>query len=284
LKSVKLTNSWIILRFLILYTITVGFFGYLGGLLAGVNLADNSNPVPTPIQNFVITLSELAGTFLIVWYVLRYLDKESINSIGLKNIKTRVILTGVLTGFVIMLSGFVLLLLFNQIKIAGTQYKIGSLFINLVVFIAVAFMEEIAIRGYVLRKLMRWTNKYTALIISSVIFSALHAPNPNINFLPLLNLFFAGLLLGIVYIYTKNLWFSIALHFSWNFFQGAIFGFNVSGIEFNSIIIQKIQHNNIWNGGDFGFEGSVLCILMQIAGILIIFNFFRNYSVKPKSG
>ena len=284
MKSVKLTNSWIILRFLILYTITTGIFGLFGGLLSGVNLADNPNLIPTPIQNFAIILFELAGTLLIVWYVLKYLDKESINSIGLKSIKIKVILNGVLTGFLIMLSGFVLLLLLNQIKIVGTQYKIGSILINLVAFTAIAFMEEIAIRGYVLRKLMRWTNKYTALIISSVIFSVLHALNPNINFLSLINLFFAGVLLGIVYIYTKNLWFSIALHFSWNFFQGAIFGFNVSGIEFNSIIIQKIQHNNIWNGGAFGFEGSVLCILFQMVSILIIFNFFRNYKVKSKSG
>lgn len=283
MRSVKLTNSWIILRFLIFYTITAGIFGYCGGLLAGVNLADSPDPVPTPIQNFAITLFELAGTFLIVWYVLKYLDKESINSIGLKNIKTKVILNGVLTGFVIMLSGFVLLLWFNQIKVVGTQYKIGNLFINLVVFTAVALMEEIAIRGYVLRKLMRWTNKYTALVISSVIFSALHGPNPNIGFLPLLNLFFAGLLLGIVYIYTKNLWFSIALHFSWNFFQGAILGFNVSGMEVNSIIIQKLPHNNIWNGGAFGFEGSVLCVLFQMVSIVLIFSFFRNYKMKSKS-
>ena len=184
-----------------------------------------------------------------------------------------------MTGFFIMFSGLCLLLLLNQVAIIGIQYKIYALLLNIGIFLAIAFAEEIVIRGYVLNKLLGSTNKHVALIISSVIFSLFHALNPNINFLSLINLFFAGILLGIAYIYTKNLWFPIALHFSWNFFQGAIFGFNVSGMEFHSVFIQKTQHNNIWNGGAFGFEGSILCILFQMIGILILFLIY-NSSVK----
>ncbi len=86
----------------------------------------------------------------------------------------------------------------------------------------------------------------------------------------------AGLLFGLSYIYTKNLWFPIALHFSWNFFQGTVFGFNVSGKETYSLIITKENSFNIWNGGNFGFEGSILSILFQIFAIGIVFLIFKN--------
>ena len=61
-----------------------------------------------------------------------------------------------------------------------------------------------------------------------------------------MSLFLAGILLGITYIYTKNLWFPVALHLSWNLFQ-TLFGFNVSGKDFYSLIEFKIQENNLLN-------------------------------------
>ncbi len=64
------------------------------------------------------------------------------------------------------------------------------------------------------------------------------------NLMSLLNLFFAGIILGLPFIFTKNLWYSISLHFSWNFFQ-AFFGFKVSGSFFYSSIIQRINNNNL---------------------------------------
>ena len=92
----------------------------------------------------------------------------------------------------------------------------------------------------------------------------------------MLGLFLAGLLFGSPCIYTKSLWFPIALHFSWNFFQGTIFGFNVSGMDTYSFITTKEDFANIWNGGGFGFEGSWLCILFQLLALLIVYFVFKK--------
>ena len=101
-------------------------------------------------------------------------------------------------------------------------------------------------------------NKYVALVLSSLLFAILHIFNPNTSAIGMINLFLAGILLGVSYIYTKNLWFPVALHFSWNFFQGPVFGFHVSGLDMNAIIIQKPQEEQLFSGGTFGFEGSIL--------------------------
>jgi hypothetical protein len=103
-----------------------------------------------------------------------------------------------------------------------------------------------------------------------------------IEILSLIQLFIGGLLLGIPYIITRNLWFSIGLHFSWNFFQGTIFGFNVSGIENYSIIQTKYNTANIWNGGLFGFEGSILCLILQIVAIALILLKFNKEEKRLK--
>ena len=106
----------------------------------------------------------------------------------------------------------------------------------------------------------------------------MHGANPNMDWFSFLNLFLAGILLGMSYVYTKNLWFPIALHFSWNFFQ-SLFGFNVSGQDFYSLIEFNIPEKNKLNGGDFGFEGSVFSIIIQI---ILIFSIFIYYQRKLK--
>jgi len=82
------------------------------------------------------------------------------------------------------------------------------------------------------------------------------------------------------YIYTKNLWFSIALHLSWNLFQ-ALFGFNVSGHENYSLIeFEMTNQPNLLNGGPFGFEGSYLAIIAQVMTIIAIWFHFNRKKVK----
>ena len=117
---------------------------------------------------------------------------------------------------------------------------------------------------------MQSMNRYVALSISSVIFMSIHLLNPNVNFLSVINLFLAGIVLGIYYIHKPNLWLPIGMHLTWNFFQGPIFGFEVSGIETKSIIGQSIKGNEIITGGAFGFEGSIIATILIVTMILYL--------------
>lgn len=146
---------------------------------------------------------------------------------------------------------FVGLLLFNQIQYVGSQFIFSDFMAGFLLYVFVALTEELLVRGYVLSNLMDSMDKYWALVISSVIFSILHGGNPSFGWLPALELFLAGILFGIPYLYTQNLWFPIALHFSWNFFQGTVLGFKVSGQEHYSVIQLAYESENLWNWGKF---------------------------------
>ena len=106
----------------------------------------------------------------------------------------------------------------GEIKFIGFNYDLKNIILLFLLFIAVSIAEETYVRGYVLKNLLQSFNPIISLIISSAIFSLLHFFNPNVNYIALTELFIAGILLGISYVYTKNLWFPIALHLSWNFF------------------------------------------------------------------
>ena len=104
--------------------------------------------------------------------------------------------------------------------------------------------------------------------------------NDNITVLSFVNLVLAGFFLGISYIFTKSLWFPIGLHFTWNLFQGPVFGFEVSGHKIISIIKPILNGEQIYTGGEFGFEGSIFCVFIVVIGTFCIYKFYskENFS------
>ena len=101
--------------------------------------------------------------------------------------------------------------------------------------------------------------------------------NPNVAFLPMLNLVLGGLLLGASYLYTRNLWFPVSLHFFWNWIQGPVLGYEVSGNRFcETLFSLRLPANNLINGGAFGFEGSLVCTVLATLFTLFIIWWFEQ--------
>ena len=150
--------------------------------------------------------------------------------------------------------------------------------ISFVFFLLVAVTEELALRGFVLERMLQGgINKFWALFFSSVLFSLIHIGNPNFNFLSFINILLAGVLLGSSYIYTRNLCFPIALHWFWNWIQGPVLGYEVSGNKFGeSMLTLHLPEANLMNGGAFGFEGSMLCTVLMILGTGVILKMFSK--------
>ena len=269
-------RPWLrILLIIFPYILIVGTFQILGGLLMGFTFND-SEIEETSIQRLVIQLFTFFGTSLVVWIFLKLVDKEKFIDLGfrIKNGFKR-FWVGFAIGAIIMFFGFGLLELLEEIHFQKINFDFTQVSISIVVFLLVSFTEEILFRGYVLRNLMYSFNKYTALILSSILFSLMHGFNPNIDIIGFSNIFLAGILLGITYIHTKNLWFPIALHFSWNFFQ-TVLGFNVSGKNTYSVIKFSIDEKTLLNGGAFGFEGSILALASMLIAIVAIMLHYRR--------
>jgi len=267
--------GWIRVLLLIFpYVIIVGIFQIIGYIIAGISFEEELQP--TTIQSFILSIATLLATLTVLYLIMRFVEKRKFKELGLK-IKDRGfdLLAGVIIGLIVMATGFFLLIVLNEINVQNFNLDLEEVLLSIGVFMAVSISEELFCRGYIQRNLMYSFNNYIALIISSLLFALAHSFNPNLSWIALAGLFGAGILLGLSYIYTKNLWFPISLHFSWNLFQ-AYFGFNVSGQEFYSIVEFNIAEENILNGGKFGFEASIFSLILQIALILLIFRYYQK--------
>ena len=230
------------------------------------------------VADTIIQYFDLIGVLLLLWILMRFVDKESFVKLGF-SLKGKIndIILGMTLGLLLMAVGYTILILLGEIKFIGFNYDLKNIILLFLLFIAVSIAEETYVRGYVLKNLLKSFNPIISLIISSAIFSLLHFFNPNVNYIALTELFIAGILLGISYVYTKNLWFPIALHLSWNFFQ-VMFGFNVSGMDTYSLIEFEIIENNNINGGDFGFEGSYLSILFSLIVMYFLWKYYKKFA------
>ena len=196
----------------------------------------------------------------------------------------RSLLRGALFVVFLYVVGFGLSLLLGAVEVVGFLFSPISLLVSLLLYFFVAVTEEVIGRGLILgRMLDGGINKFVALFISAVLFSLMHLFNPNFAFVPFLNIMVAGCFLGASYIYTRNLCFPIALHWFWNWIQGSVLGYKVSGNEFSNenLLILHFPEENLINGGTFGFEGSILCSLLLVLGTVIILrHYYKGLEIK----
>lgn len=196
----------------------------------------------------------------------------------------RSLLRGALFVVFLYVVGFGLSLLLGAVEVVGVLFSPISLLVSLLLYFFVAVTEEVIGRGFILgRMLDGGINKFVALFISAVLFSLMHLFNPNFAFVPFLNIMLAGCFLGASYIYTRNLCFPIALHWFWNWIQGSVLGYKVSGNEFSNenLLILHFPEENLINGGTFGFEGSILCSLLLVLGTVIILrHYYKGLEIK----
>jgi len=142
------------------------------------------------------------------------------------------------------------------------------LFRTLIFFWIAAAWEELIFRGYPFQALVDGTGVWPAVLISSLLFAALHGWNPNITWLAMANIFLAGILLALAYLRTRSLWFATALHVGWNWAMASLFDFPVSGLTgFETPLYDVVEAgSDWWTGGAFGPEAGLAGTLVLLAG------------------
>ena len=219
----------------------------------------------------VISMIGLLCTVFTVWIFRKFIDRKSMLSLGFKLKDYRNdLFAGMGWGFLLILIVFLVLWLSGMVNVTGIRFNLLSVFSYFILFIIVALNEEILMRGYILSNLMDSMNKYVALVLTSILFSAMHLLNANTSIFSTFNIFVSGILLGIYFIHKRNLWFPIGMHLTWNFFQGPVFGFNVSGNVTDSIAINNITGSELITGGEFGMESSLITTITMLIFITVI--------------
>lgn len=284
----RLAGQLLFLLVLLIPALTVA--GLLLVLLPGVSLEALTGEALGETVLLVSAPAQFVAMVGSVFLARRLLDRRSILSLGLSWRRTagRDLLAGVLLTLPMIGSIFLVEWAAGWLQIESFAWQsrplsawLPSLLALLVVFILVGFGEEITFRGYWLQNLEEGVKLPWAVAISSLAFSLAHLQNPGISVPAVLGLVAAGLLFAFAYLRSGSLWLPIGVHIGWNFFEGPVFGFPVSGLEAVRLIEQTAQGPSLWTGGEFGPEAGLLLLPALALGAALIALYTR---ARPRHG
>lgn len=261
----------------------------LGFLAAGVSPAFTAG-LPGSSDgswSLLALFSSGSAVILSVWAAAHLLDRRSPRQYGFAISPTwlKELAWGLGLGAALMTVIFLLELGLGWIRVEaflpdpqGPSSLTGGLGIQLAAYTLIGFYEELLNRGYLIKNLSEGflavlsspsLAVLAASLISAACFGLLHAANPNSSLGSTLNICLAGVFLGAGFLLTGQLAVPIGLHISWNFFQGSIYGFPVSGASFFSPRILQIRQlgPDLWTGGPFGPEGGLLGTFVMLLGL-----------------
>ena len=222
----------------------------------------------------------LIATTASVYIARRWLDKMSFESLGLKLNQQAFMDVLVGIGITVVQMGliFVVMLGLGWLTFEGFAWEfdpIGTVITGVLTFfigfIIVGWNEELLSRGYHLQTIASGINLFWGVVISSAVFALLHLANPSASWVSTAGIFFAGIFLAYGYIRTKQLWLPIGLHIGWNFCEGVVFGFPVSGTETYKLTRIEVTGPEIWTGGPFGPEAGLIVLPALLVGVLLIY-------------
>lgn len=162
----------------------------------------------------------------------------------------------------------------------GSKTALEVLALPVFYFIAVGFAEELYFRGYLLRNLAeglrcKCLNEPRAILVAgglaALLFAASHAHSLHSTLLSGLNTLLAGLLLASMTLIGRRLGGAIGFHVGWNYMQGGVFGFAVSGHSQNTPWIEiESSGPALWTGGAYGPEGGLFGTFAFVTGALLV--------------
>lgn len=249
-----------------LVAMVIAFFTVTGTVAVAFALVNSLLPDIEPdTRILIIDVVAVVGLLLAYKLIIRHLGDDKRDELPAKG-AVRETAIGLAYGFGLftLIVGAAAALGVYQVEgYGGTSGLLAALIAN-AIFPGVS--EEILFRGIIFRWIERFAGTWAGLIVSSALFGAAHLANPAATWTSTIFIAVeAGILLGGVYMLTRNLWTAIGLHAAWNFTQGAIFGVPVSGLPENGLINSKLTGPEILSGGPFGLEASVIALVIATA-------------------
>ena len=229
--------------------------------------------------HYILYYELFSFVFILLLFIfwVKVIEKNSLSSLGfVKKNWLKYLGWGILLSLLQM--GVIALV--YQVGGIGT-FELNELSLEPILFILGLFpfwllqggTEEVATRGWLLTRIAARTNLPLAIAISSSLFGILHLGNSGVTVLSVLNIVLDGVLAGLLFIYTDSIWLVVAQHGTWNYVQGNLLGFQVSGTGADASIFSFTMGTGPdWlTGGEFGAEGSIITTLVLLLSVLIVY-------------
>ncbi|MBR2565182.1 MAG: CPBP family intramembrane metalloprotease [Paenibacillus sp.] len=211
------------------------------------------------------TLLLCIAAILLYKIIMKYVAQRPIPELSRQHAWMEAV-RGVITGaFFIAVSTLTIVMLGGySFQWAAAADPASILLRSLETALIAAVFEELLFRGLMLQAIQKLGGRWIALAITSLTFGAFHLGNPGATLWSAFAITLeAGVLLGAAFLWRRNLWFVIGLHFAWNALEGAL-GIPVSGLPAAGLFTVKTNGSAWLTGGDFGLEGSIVTVILGI--------------------
>lgn len=273
----RLRSGWRLLAFLFLLFFVVGVVIWVFTGLSGLS--------PTLAFLADVNFIGFVGVTISVVLARHWYDRRSFQSLGLtwNAAAARDLLFGILIAGVVMGAIFLVELALGWLSVSGfaSQSDRSGLLADLgywaAIFIIVGWHEELLFRGYAMQNLIDGLGSQIGLFVSSALFALAHLANPNATWAAILGLLAAGYFLAFGYLRTRQLWLPIGLHIGWNFFEGPVFSFPVSGLESFRLLNVNVHGPELFTGGAFGPEAGLIVLPAMALGAAFIVLYTKKF-------
>lgn len=283
-KYGELRSGWSIALAFVVYFIVQLLVSALHTIFMLVVMVSSSSEISLMefalnVPPWLLILSNVAS-FAALLLLFKLIYKRPFSQLGFaREGGVRNFILGCLIGVVSISAVFLLFLVTGQISskfIELNQEIVLGIIASLLLHLSVGFMEETLTRGYLMTALKTTRNIWVIVLVPAFLFGIMHAFNLGFNFLAFINIMLVGIVFALMFIRTGSLWMPIAFHFAWNFVQGSVFGFNVSGINAVSILQTNYLSVDWLTGGYFGPEASILTTLVLLVLLAAVY-----FLIKP---
>lgn len=262
----QLRNGWWILIFIAILAVSRQLYKPIKGLL-------------TELGASTLQLEPLALMLLLLvsWSCL-LLRRQRLADLGLAFDPRwwQQLLFGTAAGMAMMGLIAILMWVFSAATFGiNPQFQATDLALGAYLLLLAAALEELLYRGFIFQRLLDGLGVWPTQLLFAAIFAAGHWDNPGLEgsakVVAMLDLVLASLLFGLAYLKTRSLALPLGLHFGWNWVQGYLLGFQVSGYEHNGWLLPQLQAQPDWlTGGKFGAEATVFALVVDCLALWLL--------------
>lgn len=110
-----------------------------------------------------------------------------------------------------------------------------------------------------------------AMLVGALLFGLTHSFFAGASSLSIISNSLGGIMYGLAFVLTGRIWLGVGLHFAWNFVQGPILGFILSGHFVHGALLYNDDLGPEWlTGGVYGPEGGIVGIGFRFAVIAAV--------------
>lgn len=217
------------------------------------------------IASLLLTLTAGVVAIMVYRLTMKYLARRSIPELSGKRAGIEVGM-GLLTG-----AAFITMSTCIIVAAGGYSFQwasaadTGSVLISAITSaLGAAIMEELIFRGLMFQAINKLGGNWLALAVTSLFFGVAHLGNTGATLWSAFAITIeAGILLGAAFLWRRNLWFAMGLHFAWNALEGLL-GIPISGHATAGLFTVKVNGDSLLTGGDFGLEGSIVPVMLSL--------------------